>query len=223
MLVLGSGEQIHEAFDVITLERMQEVPFAVRDPKKPKETRGKREKHTCLSDTDWEGHFCLQGHRGRCGKHSCIRLHGDNNTSVGSSCGETCWETCTEETSRCHRTRTSRFLRKTRTERECPNSADEKRDLFHTQTMFRLRPIHAKAMLEGRGQWCALCETDHQRWTRNQEEGHACVDRLQVDVGDTPRGVATRKKRRAGLHLQSTERRTDKVLVYPCCQTNLAR
>ena len=36
-LVLGSREQIHEAFEAIMLERMQEVTFVVRDPKKPDE------------------------------------------------------------------------------------------------------------------------------------------------------------------------------------------
>ena len=37
VLVPGSRKQIHDAFDVIKLERMQDVMFVVRDPKKPDE------------------------------------------------------------------------------------------------------------------------------------------------------------------------------------------
>ena len=37
VLVPGCREQIHDAFDVIKLERMQEVMFVARDPKKPEE------------------------------------------------------------------------------------------------------------------------------------------------------------------------------------------
>ena len=34
---MGTDNKIHEAFDGIQLERIQEVTFVLRDPKKPKE------------------------------------------------------------------------------------------------------------------------------------------------------------------------------------------
>ena len=55
MLVPRSREQIYEAFGEITLERMHEVTFIVRDSKKDKTNKEKEGgRHACHSNTDWE-------------------------------------------------------------------------------------------------------------------------------------------------------------------------
>ena len=77
VLVLGSREQIHEAFDVIKLERMQDVTCVVRDPKKPDKPE-EREEETHLS----------QRYRWRSHRSGCGRFHGENDISFGSSCAE---------------------------------------------------------------------------------------------------------------------------------------
>ena len=74
--------------------------FSCERPKGTRRTRGQREKHTCHSDTNWEGGYCVRSHRRRCGKHCRRRFHGDDNISVGSSSREKCLGKGTEETLR---------------------------------------------------------------------------------------------------------------------------
>ena len=131
-----------------------------RDPNKPDELE-ERGKHTCHSDTD-----------GKKGTIVCKVTDADVANaaaddsmevamSVGSSCGNTCVDKCTEETLR------GLGRNDHATKRECLNlckiwgkvpntdavSLDDKRNNFQLiQIIVRLIPIHAKAVLEGRGQ-----------------------------------------------------------------------
>ena len=66
-----------------------------------------------------------------------------------------------------------------------------------------------------RTRW-TLRERDHQRWTRTQNDGHACVGRLHVDVGETPVGDAP-SERHEWLRLQRADRMRDDSFGVPCC------
>ena len=177
VLVLGSRERMHEAFDVIKLARLQEVTLVVGDQKKPDEPE-ERGRSTLVT--------AIQTGKGTmvC-KHCRRRFHGDNNISVGSSCGHECVDKCAE---------TSRGLGRNDhvTERDCldpceiweevPNTDvgawGNKRNALETNTC-------QGSVDRKRTRWTS-CERGHQRWTRAQDEGHACVGRLQVDIGETP-------------------------------------
>ena len=69
-----SREQIHGAFDVIALERMQDVTYVVRDPEKPRE-RGRNTPVTAMQIGT--GTVVCKSHQNRCGKHCRTRFHGD--------------------------------------------------------------------------------------------------------------------------------------------------
>ena len=158
---------------------MQEVTFVARDPKKPDEPEERGRQHTCHRDTDGERDSCLQSHRSGCGQRCCGRYHGDNHVSVGSSCGKTCGDTCVEETSRgldrndhVTKTRMSRSLREygKKCQTTDAGSLDDRRNTFQLiHIIVRLKQVHFKAVLEGRGQGWLFCERAHQRWTRAQD------------------------------------------------------
>ena len=194
----GSREQIHDAFDVMKLERVQEVMFVER-PEETRRARRKRKKHTCYSNTDGEGHHCLQNYRSGCGKRCCGRLHGDNDISVGRNdhvtkreCLNSC-ETCEEDAAR----RCWIFGRQTQSLPTHPNHC-----LFGTSTC-------KSCFGRTRTRW-TLCERDHQIWARAHDEGHACLGGLQMDTGKTSIEDAT-SERCEWLHLQNTDRWTGTV------------
>ena len=197
---------------------------SVRDPEKPDEPEETGRGTLCPSSKDWGRDCCLQSHRSRCGKRCRRRFHVDNNVSVGSSCGQTWFDNdkWTEGTLRCL------WRNDYVTERECLDPCELRENTKHRCRILgrqsRCSSTHSNHCLSEtntcqgcvgmkRTRWTP-CESDHQRWARAQNERHACVGRLQVYVGETPVGHATRE-RCEWLHLQSTRRRTDTIWC-PC-------
>ena len=129
---------------------------SVRDPEKPDEPEETGRGTLCHSSKDWRRDCCLQSHRSRCGKRCRRRFHGDNNVSVGSSWGQTWFDKCTEETLRClwrNDYVTERESLDPCELREIPNTDvgswnDKRSALPLIQLIVRLRPTHAKAVLE---------------------------------------------------------------------------
>ena len=62
------------------------------------------------------------------------------------------------------------------------------------QIIVRLRPAHAKAVLEGRGQGGLFARETIRDGQEAQDEGHACLGGLQMDTGKTSSGDATRER-----------------------------
>ena len=151
VLVPGSREQIHDAFNAIKLERMQEVMFVVRDPKKPEdpEERGRSTPVTAIQ----MGKGTIVG---KTTEADVANVAVDDSMEITLSI---CWEQLRRRKvlAGMIMSRNENVSILARYGKKMPNadagSLDDRRSPCQLiQTIVRLRPAHAKAVLEGRGQ-----------------------------------------------------------------------
>ena len=224
VLVFASREQIHEAFDVIKLERMQEVMFVVRDPKKPDEPKERKTAQLSQQYRWGNGTIVCKVTKADLANVAADDSMEKTTSLLGAAAekmlGQNALKKPLRGLGRNDRVTKRECLDPFETWETCKNmdvgSWDDKRNaLPFIQTIVRLRPAHAKAVLEGRGQGGLFArETIRCRKEPKTKDMPVWAD-SKMDVGESSSFDATRE-RCESLHLQSTAQEAQIQFGVPC-------